>query len=190
MLLVTCIRLFSGCCLAVHWGQADLGEHASPLEALQAADEGSKCLVSPANIGDLHSSPSQREQQTIAHCHRRSLQAIYQIKRALNSTLKVWMRKQLSLNRKLLTNWKGSGQALKKSLEVKVGVGHPADSGGHLFPCPCPLVIQAEWDYSAPHRRSPHNQYHMVQDCDCNGPLIPGGPGPWTHTSGGSGLSL
>lgn len=70
MLLVTCTGLFSGCCLAVHWGQTDAGKHASPLEALQAADEGSKRPVSPANIGDLHSSPSQREQQTIAHCHR------------------------------------------------------------------------------------------------------------------------
>lgn len=54
----------------LHWGQADPGEHASPLEALQEADGGSKHLVSPSNIGDLHSSPSQREKQTIAHCHR------------------------------------------------------------------------------------------------------------------------
>ena len=107
----------------------------------------------------------------------RSLQAIYQIKQVLNSTLKVWMKKQLSLNRKLLTNWKASGQPLKKSMEVKVGAGHPAGSQGHLFPCPSPLVIQAEWDYSAPHRRSPHSLHHTAQDCDCNGPRIPGGPG-------------
>lgn len=71
MLLVTCTGLLSDCCLTVHWGQADLGEHARLLEALQAADEGSKCLVSPANTGDLHSSPSHREQQTIPHCHGR-----------------------------------------------------------------------------------------------------------------------
>lgn len=110
----------------------------------------------------------------------RSLQAIYQIKRVLSSTLKVWVRKQLSLNRKLLPNWKASSQALKKSLEVKVGAGHPAGSRGHLLPCPCPLVIQAEWDYSAPHRRSSHSLRPVAQDCDCNGPRI----------SGGSGLSL
>lgn len=70
MFLVTCTGLDLVCCLAVHWGQTDPGEHASPLEALQAADEGSKCLVSAANIGDLHSSPSQKEQQTMVHCHR------------------------------------------------------------------------------------------------------------------------
>lgn len=70
LLLVTCTGLFLGCCLAVHSGQADPGEPASPLEALQAADEGSQRLVSPANTGDLHSSPRQREQQTITHCHR------------------------------------------------------------------------------------------------------------------------
>lgn len=37
-----------------------------------------------------------------------------------------------------------------------MGAGHPAGSQGHLFPCPCPLVIQAEWDHSAP-RRSPRD---------------------------------
>jgi len=51
-------------------GTADPGEHASPLEGLQVADAGSKRPASPASTGDLHSSPSQREQQTIAHCHR------------------------------------------------------------------------------------------------------------------------
>lgn len=37
-----------------------------------------------------------------------------------------------------------------------MGAGHPAGSRDHLFPCPCPLVIQAEWDHSAP-RRSPRD---------------------------------
>lgn len=36
----------------------------------QAADQGSKSLVSPATTGDLHSTPSQREQQAIACSHR------------------------------------------------------------------------------------------------------------------------
>lgn len=51
-----------------------------------------------------------------------------------------------------------------------MGAGHPAGSWDHLFPCPCPLVIQAEWDHSAS-RRSP---------CDLHpGLRLQWAPHPW-----------
>lgn len=107
----------------------------------------------------------------------RSLQAIYQIKWVLNSTLKVWMRKQLSLNRKLPTNWKASGQDLKKSLEV--GSWSPSGQLGSLVPLSLPSGDSSGAGLQCSGQKSPQP--------------APQGTGlqlQWSRISGGSGLSL
>lgn len=174
--------LFSGCRLAVHWGQAGPGEHASPLEALQAADEGSKSLDSPANIGLYIPIPARGNNKLLltvtdptGQTTGRSLQAIYQIKWILNSILKVWMRKQLSLEQKAIDKPGSIRPSFDKISGSEGGSWSPSRYLG--VPCPCPLVIQTEGAYSVLHKNCPHNLHHTAQDHDCNGLHISRGPG-------------
>lgn len=181
MLLVTCTGLF--------WAVAlQCGKVKQTLENMPAlwthshvADQGSKSLVSPASTGDLHSTPSQREQQTIACCHRphkpnhkEEFTSHLSDKVGFKFHYENLMRKEMSLNRKLLTNWKASGQALIKTSGNECGSWSPTGTWGHLFPCPCPLVLQTERNYSGPQMRSSPNLHHMAQGCDCNRHHIPG----------------
>lgn len=184
MLLVTCTGLF--------WAVAlQCGKVKQTLENMPAlwthshvADQGSKSLVSPASTGDLHSTPSQREQQTIACCHRphkpnhkEEFTSHLSDKVGFKFHYENLMRKEMSLNRKLLTNWKASGQALIKTSGNERGSWSPTGTWGHLFPCPCPLVLQTERNYSVPQMRSSPNLHHMAQGCDCNRHHIPGDQG-------------
>lgn len=147
----------------------------------QAADQGSKSLVSPATTGDLHSTPSQREQQTIACCHRthrpnhKEFTSYLSDKVGFKFHYENLMRKETLLNRKLLTNWKVSGQALIKISENEGGTW----SLNRYLGSPVPLSSSSgasEWNYSAPQRESSHDPYHMAQGSDCNRHHIPGDP--------------
>lgn len=130
MLLFTCTGLFWGCCT---------GDRQT-LENMPALWKHSRRLMKAASAWFPHPTlgiyipvPARGKNKLLhtvtdatGHTTGRSLQAIYQKKRVLNSTPKVWMRKQVSLNRKLLTNWKASGQALKKVSGSEGGSGSPS----------------------------------------------------------------
>lgn len=177
LLLVTCARFFPGCFLTVHWGYTAPEEHASPLEALQAVDEGSKCLASPANIRNLHSSSSQREQQTVAHCHRphrpnhrEEFTSRLSDKAGFKFHSETLDRKAVVINRELLTSEKGSGQALYKS----VGAGHPAGSRGVTY---SPVLVLQQFKQNGKVLGTEAVPTPSPQDRGCNGTYILGEPG-------------
>lgn len=147
----------------------------------QAADQGSKkSLVSPATTGDLHSTPSQREQQTIACCHRthrpnhKEFTSHLSDKVGFKFHYENLMRKQTLSNRKLLTDWKASHQALIKNFGSEGGSWSPNRYLGS------PVFLSSlsgaskrvELQHST--KESSHDLYHMVQGCDCNRHHIPG----------------
>lgn len=181
LLLVTCARLFSGCCLAVHWGYTTPEEHASPLEALQEVDEGSKCLASPASIRNLHSNSSQREQQTVAHCHRphrpnhrEEFTSRLSDKVGFKFHSETLDKKAVVINRELLTNGKGSGQTLYRSVELNVGAGHPEGSCGVTY---SPVLVLRQFEQSGRVLGTEAVPAPSPQDCDCNETYILGEPG-------------
>lgn len=71
----------------------------------------------------------------------RSLQALYQVKWILNSTLKVWMRKQLSLEQEAIDKLGSTRPSFDKASGSEGGSRSPSRYLG--VPCPCPLVIQS-----------------------------------------------
>lgn len=173
MLLVTCSGLFWAVALQCGKVKQMLENMPALWTHSQAADQG---LVSPATTGDLHSTPSQREQQAIACCHRphrpnhkEELTSHLSDKAGFKFHYENLMRKEMLLNRKILTNWKASGQALIKISGNEGGSWSPNRYLGSPV-----LTLFEQWNYSAPQRRSSHDPHPMGQGCDCNRHHIPG----------------
>lgn len=149
----------------------------------QAADQGSKSLLSPATTGDLHSTPSQREQQTIACCHRthrpnhKEFTSYLSDKVGFKFHYENLMRKETLLNRKLLTKWKASGQALIKISGNESGTWSLNRYLGSLVPLSSSSGASNRVELQCSTKESSHGLCHMAQGCDCKRHHIPGDQG-------------